>query len=233
MQETSNGFSFLACAGVLLQLRPGRSAHVINLLFLFWRVPASSCNDEMAAPHTSFSCFSFLACAAALLGWRRERSAHVIFLLFLFDVYCRSLAMAKWALRTRHFLAFPFWRVPPLSCTGEAAAPHTSKPCFFFLTCATVLLQRRPGFSAHVKILLFFFWRVPLPSCAGERAFPHTSQTCFFFFGVYCRRLVRAKWSLRTRHFTHFLKTLPINLSTTFVFIGLSSDSNVYMILSP
>ena len=55
----------------------------------------------------------------------------------------------------------------------------------------------------------------------------------FFFFGMCRHPLATAKGALRTRHFSHFLKTFPINLSTTFVFIGLSSDSNVYMILSP
>lgn len=155
MQETSNGFSFLACAGVLLQLRPGRSAHVINLLFLFWRVPASSCNDEMAAPHTSFSCFSFLACTAALLYWRSSRSAHVKTLLFLFDVCHCPLATATGLLRTRQNLAF------------------------LFLACAAALLCWRKGFSAHVTNLLFLFWRVLPPSCAGEMVAPHTSFYSF------------------------------------------------------
>ena len=250
-------FSFLACAGVLFGWRRGRSAHVKTLLFLFgvcqcslamakgmlrtrqnlvfsfWRVPPPSCAGEMAAPHTSQSCFFFLTCASALLCWRNGCSAHVKTLLFLFGVCLRPLWLAKGMLRTRHFpcffflactsallcwrngcpahvifLAFSFWRVPAFSCAGERDAPHTSQSCFFFLACASALSQRRLGFSAHVTILLFLF-------------------------GVCLRPLGLAKGMLRTRHFTHFLKTFPINLSTTFVFIGLSSDSNVYMILSP
>ena len=298
-------FSFLACASALLGWRNGCSAHVISLLFLFgvclrpfvlakgtlrtrqnlafsfWRVPVPSWAGKMAAPHTSFPCFFFLACASALLYWRKERSAHVTILLFLFGVCLRPLGLAKWLPRTRHNLAFSFWRVPVLSCNGERDAPHTSQSCFYFLTCASALLCWRKGCSAHVISLLFLFgvcrrplvlakgalrtrqnfafsfWRVPPPSWAGEEDAPHTSQSCFFFlacasallgwrngcpahvktllflFDVCLRPLGLAKWLLRTRHFTHFLKTFPINLSTTFVFIGLSSDSNVYMILSP
>ena len=180
-----------------------RSAHVISLLLLFdvcqyslatakgtlrtrhflafsfWRVPPPSWAGEMAAPHTSKPCFFFLACASALLYWKSGRSAHVKTLLFLFDVYCRSLAMAKGALRTRHNLAFPFWRVPVPSWDGEEERsahvisllflfgvclrplttatwlfPHTSQSCFFFLTCASALLQRRKGCSAHVILLI-------------------------------------------------------------------------------
>ena len=117
----------------------------------------------------------------------------------------RPLGLAKGMLRTRHNLAFLFWRVPAFSLAGEEDAPHTSKPCFFFLACASALLQWRKGCSAHVKTLFFLFgvclrplvlakwlphtrhnlafsfWRVPVPSWAGERSAPHTSFPCFFF----------------------------------------------------
>ena len=175
------------------------------MVFLFWRVPMPSWAGKMAAPHTSQPCFSFLTCASALLQWRKERSAHVISLLFLFDVCQCSLGLAKGMLRTRHFLAFSFWRVPAPSWDGEMAAPHTSQSCFFFLACASALLGWRKGCSAHVISLLFLFgvcqcplvlakwslrtrhnlafsfWRVPPPSHNGDLAFPHTSQSCFSF----------------------------------------------------
>ena len=130
-------------------------------------------------------------------------------------------------------MLFLFWRVPPPSLNGEGDAPHTPQPCFSFfnvyrhplstakwplrtrhnlafsfLACTATLSQRRRGRSAHATTLLFFF-------------------------GVYRRSLATAKGPFRTRQSTHFLKTFPISLSTAFVFIGLSSDSKVYIILSP
>ena len=154
-------------------------------------------------------------------------------------------------------MLFLFWRVQPLSRDGEVAAPHTPQPCFSFLTCTTALSQRRSGRSAHATTLLFLFWRVPPPSRNGEMAAPHTPQPCFsflactaalsqrrsgrsahattllFLFGVCQTSLELVSEPFRTRHSTHFLKTFPISLSTAFVFIGLSSDSKVYIILSP
>ena len=144
------------------------------MLFLFWRVPPLSRNGEGAAPHTPQPCFSFLACTATLSQRRRGRSAHATTLLFFFGVYHRSLATAKWPLRTRHNLAFLFWRVPPLSRNGEVGTPHTPQPCFSFLACTATLSERRSGRSAHVTTLLFFF-------------------------GVYRHPFATAKWTLRTR----------------------------------
>ena len=108
---------------------PLRTRH--NLAFLFWRVPPPSLNGEGGAPHTPQPCFSFLACTAALSQRRSGRSAHVTTLLFFFGVYRRSLGTAKGPLRTRHNLAFLFWRVPPPSRNGEVAAPHTLIHSFF------------------------------------------------------------------------------------------------------
>ena len=108
-------FSFWAGAFVLWLGRAGCSAHVADLLFLFWRVLLFSGVGEMGAPHTSQTCFFFLG-----------------------GCFC-SLARAGWALRTRHKLAFSFWRVLLLSRVGKAAAPHTPQTCFFFLACTFVL----------------------------------------------------------------------------------------------
>ena len=101
------------------------------MLFLFWRVPPPSLNGEGAAPHTPQPCFSFLACTAALSQRRRGHSAHATTLLFFFGVYRHPFVTAKGALRTRHNLAFLFWRVPPPSRNGEGAAPHTLIHSFF------------------------------------------------------------------------------------------------------
>ena len=62
----------------------------------------------LGAPHTSQTCF------------------------FFFGVYFCSLAWVSWALRTRHKLAFSFWRVLLFSGASEMGAPHTSQTCFFF-----------------------------------------------------------------------------------------------------
>ena len=101
------------------------------MLFLFWRAPPPSLNGKWAAPHTPQPCFSFLACTTALSQRRSGRSVHATTSLFFFGVYRRSLATAKWALRTRHNLAFLFWRVPPPFRNGEVDAPHTLIHSFF------------------------------------------------------------------------------------------------------
>ena len=101
------------------------------MLFLFWRVPPPSLNGEVAAPHTPQPCFSFFNVYHPLSQQQRGRSAHATTLLFFFGVYHRSLATANGPLRTRHNLAFLFWRVPPLSRNGEVGTPHTPIHSFF------------------------------------------------------------------------------------------------------
>ena len=90
-------FSFWAGAFVLWLGRAGRSAHVTNLLFLFGRVLWFSDVSLLGAPHTSQTRFFFLG------------------------GYFGSLARAGWVLRTRHKLAFSFWRVLPVlrSCLSR------------------------------------------------------------------------------------------------------------------
>ena len=126
------------------------------MLFLFWRVPKFSCNSGMAAPHTSQPCFSFWVCASLLLDWRMSCSAHATTLLFFFGVCQSSLGLANELLRTRHNLAFLFWRVTPPSWAGKWVAPHTSKTCFSFLACTVTLSQRQMSCSAHANPLIFW-----------------------------------------------------------------------------
>ena len=108
---------------------PLRTRH--NLAFLFWRVPPLSRNGEVGAPYTPQPRFSFLACTAALSQRRSGHSAHATTLLFFFGVYRHPFGTAKWPLRTRHNLAFLFWRVPPPFRNGEVDAPHTLIHSFF------------------------------------------------------------------------------------------------------
>ena len=150
------------------------------MLFLFWRVPPPSRNGEGAVPHTSQPCFSFLACTAALSQRRRGRSAHATTLLFFLGMYHRSLSTAKGALRTRHNLAFLFWRVPTPSRNSEVAAPHTPQPCFSFFGVYRHPLSTANGpLRTHLN-LAFLFWRVPPLSRNGEVGTPHTLIHSFF-----------------------------------------------------
>ena len=174
-------FFFLACASALLQRRLGFSAHVKTLLFLFGVCLRPLTTATWLFPHTSQPCFSFLACASALSQRRLGFSAHVIILLFLFGVCLRPLGLAKWSLRTRHNLAFSFWRVPAFSWAGKMAAPHTSFPCFFFLACAKVLLGWQNGCSAHVTTLLFLFDVCLRPLATAKGLFRTRHNLAFSF----------------------------------------------------
>ena len=168
------------------------------MLFSFWRVPNSSRIGDCAFLNTSFPCFFFLACAGALFHRQLRLSAHVISLLFLFGVCRCSLSSATTPLRTRHFLAFSFWRVQALSFIGNYAFPHTSFPCFFFLACAGALFRRRLRLPAHVFSLLSLLWRVQVLSRSGERPSPHTSFPYFPFSDVCRAPLEPANTPLRT-----------------------------------
>ena len=75
--------------------------------------------------------FPFLTCTATLSQRQMGRSAHATTLLFFFGVYRHPFGTAKWPLRTRHNLAFLFWRVPPPFRNGEVDAPHTLIHSFF------------------------------------------------------------------------------------------------------
>ena len=145
------------------------------MLFSFWRVPNSSRIGDCAFLNTSFPCFFFLACAGALFHRQLRLSAHVISLLFLSGVCRRSLSSATTPFRTRHFLAFSFWRVQALSFVGDCVSRHTSFPYFpFFGVCRCSLDP------ANAPLRTRLFLTFPSPTCAGHlsnRRTPLSAQT--------------------------------------------------------